>query len=200
MGAITLKKALNDYKSVHMPYRNFAGRTRVEYEKDLNKVVRYFEQAGINYVKQLGLPVIERYVAHLEQEGFASQTRRRNVASIRSFLSFLYQDGYIDVDIAKRIVPPFLENTMPRVLTQAECDRIRKACAGTTRDTAIIELLLQTGIKLSEVINLRLNDIVFEDTEVRRSGFMRIPAGRGKKERVIPLNTKDWSSNWRECP
>src|SRR5919108_5255545 len=103
MGEITLKKALEDYKSIHMPYRNFAGRTRVEYQNDLEKVVESLEQSGINHVKELGLPIIERYVAHLEQEGLASATRKRKVASIRSFLSFLYQDGYIAVDIAKRI-------------------------------------------------------------------------------------------------
>src|SRR5215216_2961301 len=148
MGKITVRKALDDYKSVHMPYRNFAERTRVEYQNDLEKLLRYLEQSGINYVNQVGLPIVEHYVAHLEQEGLASPTRKRKVASIRSFLSFLYQDGYIDVDIAKRVVPPFLEKKPPRILTQAECDCIRKVCTGNVRDAAIIELLLQTGIKL----------------------------------------------------
>src|SRR6266498_737341 len=193
MGEITLRKALDDYKTVHMPYRNFAERTRVEYQNDLDKVVKFFEQSGINHVKELGLPIIERYVARLEQEGFSSSTRKRKVASIRSFLSFLYQDGYIGTDIAKRIISPFLENTVPRILTQAECNSLRTACSASPRDLAIIELLLQTGIKLSELICLTSNDIEFVQTNGIREeykGIMRIRGSRGKKERLIPLNSK----------
>src|SRR5688500_2725497 len=99
MGDITLRKALDDYKTVYMPYRNFAERTREEYLNDLEGFVGFLEKAGTNHVKALGLPIIERYVAHLEQEGLASPTRKRKVVSIRSFLSFLYQDGYIETNI-----------------------------------------------------------------------------------------------------
>jgi integrase/recombinase XerD len=189
MREITLRKALDDYKNVYMPYRNFADRTRVEYQNDLESLVRFLEQSGIYHVKELGLPIIERFVAHLEQEGFASLTRKRKVVSVRSFLSFLYQDGYITTDIGKKVVLPFTEGSSPHVLTQAECDRLRKVCADSPRDSAIIELLLQTGIKLSELVRLTLDDIEFEGMAKDR-GSMRILGSRGKKERVIPLNNK----------
>src|SRR5688572_21991423 len=107
MGEITIWKALDDYKTVYMPYRNFAERTRVEYQNDLEGFTGFLEEKGINHVKEIGLPIIERYVSHLEQEGFASLTRKRKVVAIRSFISFLYQDGYIDTNIANRIVLPF---------------------------------------------------------------------------------------------
>src|SRR6188474_472346 len=147
MGEITVRKALDDYKTIHMPYRNFAERTRIEYQNDLEALVSFLEQSGIYHVNELGLPIIERYVAHLEQDGFASLTRKRKVVSIRSLLSFLYKDGYIHTDIAKRLVLPYTENPSPYVLMQVECDRLRNACANNPRDSAIIELLLQTGIK-----------------------------------------------------
>src|SRR5687767_9013478 len=187
MGDITLKKALDDYKTVYMAYRNFAERTRVEYLNDLEDLVGFLEKSGINHVKEIGLPVIERYAASLEQRGFASVTRKRKIVVIRSFLSFLYQDGYIASNIAKSIVLPFTENTSPHVLTQAECDRLRKACADDPRDAAIFELLLQTGIKLSELTRLTLDDVEFDRKD---SGFIRVLGSRGKKERMIPLNTK----------
>src|SRR6266511_1125973 len=154
MGDITLKKALDDYKTVYMPYRNFAERTRVEYMNDIEGLVEFLNRSGINQIKELGLPIIERYVAHLEQRGFASLTRKRKVVAIRSFLSFLYQDGYIQSNIANKVVLPFAESTTPYVLTHAECDQLRLACAASPRDRAIIELLLQTGIKLSELTGL----------------------------------------------
>ena len=193
MGDVTLRKAFDDYKIIYMSYRNFAERTREEYLNDLEGLGVFLEKSGINHVKEIGLPIIERYVAHLEQKGFASLTRKRKVVAIRSFLSFLYQDSYTQTNIAKLIVLPFTENTTPQVLTQSECDQLRKACIDSPRDRAIIELLLQTGIKLSELIRLTLNDIEFETPEKtgeKQSGFMRILGGRGKEERLIPLNTK----------
>jgi site-specific recombinase XerD len=193
MGEITLRNALDDYKTVYMPYRNFAERTRVEYQNDLEDLADFLEKSGINHVKEIGLPIIERYVAHLEKKGFASLTRKRKVVAIRSFLSFLNQDGYIQTNIAKKIVLPFTESTTPQVLTQTECDQIRKACAGSPRDGAIIELLLQTGITLSELVRLTPNDIELDERErigERQSGFMRIFGSRGRKERMIPLNIK----------
>src|SRR6266498_2998836 len=165
MGDITLRKALEDYKTVYMPYRNFAERTRVEYQNDLEDLSEFLEKSGINHVKELGIPIIERYVAHLEQKGYASLTRKRKVVAIRSFLSFLHQDGYIDTNIATKIVLPFTESTTPNVLTQTECDKLRAACDDSSRDRAIIELLLQTGIKLSELVHLTLNDIEVGETE-----------------------------------
>jgi site-specific recombinase XerD len=190
---ITLRKALDDYITIYMAYRNFAERTRVEYQNDLEDFVGFLEKSGMNHVKELGLPIIERYVAHLEQEGLASLTRKRKVVAIRSFLSYLYEDGVFNTNIAKKIILPFTENTMPYILTQTECDQIRNASADSPRDRAIIELLLQTGIKLSELIHLTLNDIELETpekTDWNNNGFIRILGGRGKKERIIPLNTK----------
>src|SRR5688572_29906214 len=134
MGEITLRKALDDYKTIYMPYRNFAERTRVEYLNDLEDLIRFVEKSGIHHVKQLGLLIIEEYVAHLEQKGFVGLTRKRKVVAIRSFLSFLYQGGYIGTNIANRIILPFTESSLPHVLTQAECDQIRKACADDPRD------------------------------------------------------------------
>ncbi len=187
MGDITLKKALDDYKTVYMAYRNFAERTRVEYLNDLEGLARFLEKSGINHVKEMGLPIIERYAANLEQKGFASLTRKRKVVAIRSFLSFLFQDGCIDRNIANIIVLPFTESTTPYVLTQTECDKLRIAYAGIPRDRAIIELILQTGIKLSELIHLTLNDIQLDEKD---KGFMRVLGSRGRKERMIPLNNK----------
>ena len=189
MGNITLRKALDDYKTVYMPYRNFAERTRVEYQNDLVDLIGFIEGLGMHFVNSLGLSIIEQYVAYLEQKGFASLTRKRKVVAIRSFLSFLYQDGYIHTDIGKRVVLPFTESPSPYVLTQRECDRLRNACADSPRDSAIIELLLQTGIKLSELVHLTVDDLEF-DQRAQDRGSMRVLGSRGKKERVIPLNNK----------
>ena len=104
MGDITLRKALDDYKTIYMPYRNFADRTRVEYQNDLEDLVEYLRKHGHYKVRDLKLAQIERYLAELERRGFAGATRKRKTVSIRSFLKFLYQDRYIDSNIGKQLI------------------------------------------------------------------------------------------------
>ena len=72
----------------------------MEYLNDLEDFAGFLEKSGIKLAKGIGLPIIERYVANLEQKGFASLTRKRKVVAIRSFLSFLYQDEYIAANLA----------------------------------------------------------------------------------------------------
>lgn len=190
MGEMTLREALDEYKNVYMAYRNFAERTRVEYQNDLEDFIDFLKRSGIEKARELNLSAVMRYSAELEQRGFASLTRKRKVVTIRSFLTFLYQDGHIDTDIAKKVIVPFTETTTPNILTQSECDRLRDACADNPRDRVIVELLLQTGIKLSELTRLTLSDIEFEKAGEEVGGFVRVAGRRGKKDRMIPLNSQ----------
>ncbi len=186
MGEMTLREALEEYTSVYMAYRNFAERTRVEYQNDLDDLAGFLERSGEMKVGELELGQIERYLAHLENKGYAGVTRKRKTITFRSFLSFLYRDGYIGSNIAKNLIPPFVDNKLPAFLTEPEYNRLREACAGNTRDAALVELLLQTGIRLSELTRLTLDDVEISD----ESGFIRIMANRGREERMIPLNSK----------
>lgn len=186
MGEITLRKALDDYRTVYMPYRNFAERTRVEYQNDLVDLVSFLEKSGTNKVGELGLPQIARYFAELENRGFAGATRKRKTVTVRSFLKFLYDDGYINSNLAKKLIPPFTDSKLPVYLTAAEYNRLRKACAGNVRDAAVIELLLQTGIRLSELTRLKIDDIDLDE----ENSFVRVTGSRGREERILPLNAK----------
>src|SRR3989304_4563325 len=110
MGDTNPGKALEDYKTVYMAYRNFAERTREEYLNDLKDLLEYLEKSGIHKVGDLDLAPIERYLAELERRGFAGATRKRKTVTIRSFLKFLYQDRYIDSNLAKQLIPPFVDS------------------------------------------------------------------------------------------
>ena len=193
MGGITLSKASDDYKTVYMPYRNFAERTRVEYLNDLKDLVQFFEQHGIKEVKDIGLPQFERYLAELDHRGIAGSTRKRKVVSIRSFLSYLYQDGYINTNLAKRLIPPFEGPKSPRYLTKLEYERLLEAASRNPRDFALIQLLLQTGIKLSELTHLTLNDVEIPSVlspETKDVGYFHVRGSERRKGRVLPLNYK----------
>jgi len=192
-GEITLRKTLEEYKTVYMAYRNFAERTREEYLNDLEDLVEFLGRLGIDKGGKISLATIERYLAELERRGFAGATRKRKTVTIRSFLTFLYKDGYIGTDLARQVIPPFVENKTPQFLTEAEYNRLREACAGNPRDRAIIEILLQTGIRLSELTRLSIDDVepgVDEPGGQQTDAYVRIKGNRSKKDRIIPLNDK----------
>jgi site-specific recombinase XerD len=160
---------------------------------DLEGLVQFLERAGVNRVGEVSLSQLERYQAELDHRGYTGSTRKRKTISIRSFFAFLYHDGFIANDISRRLIPPYSENTIPRVFTQAEYQRLLSACAHDTRDTAIIELMLQTGIRLSELIRLTIYDIDLPPTggpETQEMGLVRIVGGGGRKSRNLSLNSK----------
>ncbi|MBE0573345.1 tyrosine-type recombinase/integrase, partial [Candidatus Dojkabacteria bacterium] len=192
MGDITLRKALDEYNEIYMASRNFAERTRVEYFNDLEDLIQFLEQLGLKEVRDIGLPQLERYLAELDRRGLAGTTRKRKVVSIRSFLWYLYQDSYISTNLSKRIIPPFADANSLRYLTKSEYDRLLKASSHKLRDYALIQLLLQTGIKLSELTRLTISDVQLPSiiSESKEVGVLHIMGNKSKKGRTIPLNTK----------
>jgi len=88
MGEISLRKALDDYKTVYMVYRNFAERTRVEYLNDLEDLVGYLEKSGTSKVGQLELARIERYLAEFKRCDIVGATRDRETVVTRFFFVF----------------------------------------------------------------------------------------------------------------
>ena len=193
MGDITLRQALDEYEKIYMASRNFAQRTRVEYLNDLEDLMKFLEQLGIKEVRDIRLPHLERYLAELDRRGIAGSTRKRKVVSIRSFLWYLYQDRYLATNLAKRLIPPLAEPKSPRYLTKSECERLLEAASLNHRDHALIQLLLQTGIKLSKLTQLTITDV--EHSENSRpgrnaGGYLHIRNSDRRKGRILPLNTK----------
>jgi site-specific recombinase XerD len=186
VGELTLKQAIEEYKDVYLAYRNYAQRTRVEYTNDLGDLFEYLGRVGIVYVKDVKLSNLVRYMAELDRRGLLGSTRKRKVISIKSFFSFMFSESYTTTNVARELIPPFVEESRPRYLTEAENNRLRNACAGNVRDAAIVELLLQTGIRLSELTSLLLDDVELQDD----GGSIRIRGTRGRKERMLPLNSK----------
>jgi len=192
MGETTLRQALDEYKDVFMASRNFAERTRIEYFNDLEDLIRFLEQFGLKKVGDIELPKLERYLAELDHRGLAGTTRKRKVVSIRSFLEYLYQDQYMCTNLAKRLIPPFAEIKSPRYLTKSEYECLLDAASHDPRDYALIQLLLQTGIKLSELTRLTRNDVELPSimpSEMTDTGYLNILGNRSRKPRIIPLNS-----------
>jgi integrase/recombinase XerC len=193
MGYLTLREAIDEYKDIYMASRNFAERTREEYFNDLEDLLKFLEQLGTKEIKNLEQIQLIRYLAELDRRGLAGVTRKKKVVVIRSFLSYLYQSGYLKINLANRVIPPFTEAKSPRFLTKSEYERLLDVSAHHPRDFAMIQLLLQTGIKLSELTQITRNDVILPSTilpDVKDMGHLNIAGSRSKKARTIPLNEK----------
>jgi len=192
-GELSLKKAIEEYRNIYMAYRNFAQRTRVEYVNDLEDLVLFLNRMGVDKVGKVTLPHLVRYMAELDKRGLAGSTRKRKVISIRSFLGFLYMEGHTTTNIGKQLIPPYVEARKPRYLTTEEYSRLLERGKSDKRDYAIIQLLLQTGIKLSELTRLTINDLQITDgvdEKGKRVEYIRVVGNQRNKERLIPLNPK----------
>jgi site-specific recombinase XerD len=173
--------------------RRYAERSRREYRDDVSGVVEYLqERCQIRSVTMVQRRHLGGYLAHCGALGHAASTRRRSVAAIRSFFSFLVREGVLRRSPAELLLPPERAERPPRVLTEDEYTRLRTAASDNARDGAIIETLLQTGLRVSELARLRLVDVVLPhrtDDPTLAVGSVRV-IGRGSHSRTVTLNTK----------
>jgi len=192
---ISLDESLKEYNEIFLSYRNFALRTRKEYINDISDLIKFLKKNyKIENVDNVEKDHLQHYFAYLDKKGLKGVTRRRKAYSIKSFFRYLKSKRYIPTDISLSLVPPKRSDKKPRVLTEQEYKRLQIAYSHETRDAAIIELLLQTGMRLSELVNLKVDDIEFPKKITKdpfNVGSIHI-IGKGGKERTITLN-------WKAC-
>jgi tyrosine recombinase XerC len=140
-----------------------------------------FDPVGISTVQ------LRHYLAHLRQSGAARTTIARKVASLRSFYRFLMREGVVSDNPAANLTLPRREKRLPVFLDEAEVQRLLEAPeaddAAGRRDCAILEMLYSTGMRISELAAVSLEDLDLVGEVVRAKG-------KGKKERLVPLGTK----------
>lgn len=178
-----------------MASRNLAQRTRTEYSHDLEDLLDFLQsKCSLKQPAQVEKRHLETYLAELDRRGFTGSTRRRKVASIKSFFSFLEEGGIVPINPARKLIPPERGYLQPRVLTEGEYKRLQLACAPDTRNAAMIEVLLQTGVRLSELARLTLQHMDLPAKITRDEGNVGSVHifGKGRKERTITLN-------WKAC-
>ena len=134
--------------------------TEVSYQRDLKKMAAYFEERGIYDIREVGELELEGYLSYMERGQFASSTIYRNVASIRALFQYLQQEGRIERDPSLELKPPKVEKRMPEILSVDEVDRLLRQPDLNTpkgiRDSAMLELLYATGMRVSELLHLNL--------------------------------------------
>jgi integrase/recombinase XerD len=179
--------ALEDYMHFLKVERQLSGNTIVSYKRDLEEYMAYMEQAGYESIDDVDRPAILGHLQQLKEGGKSARTVSRHISSIRSFHQFLLREKVTTQDPTVHLELPKLEQKLPRVLSMDEVDRLidapdRSKSQGV-RDTALLEILYGTGMRVSELIGLNMDDIHLS------MGFVRV-FGKGGKERIIPLGGK----------
>jgi integrase/recombinase XerC len=192
---LTLDHALDQYQQRYLDAGALALRTRREYRNDLNSVIAFLtEQCRLSSPTQVTRVHLEAYLVHLDGHGYSGAARRRQFASIRSLFLFLLHAGVIATDPTLRLIAPEREDQPPRVLTETEYRQLQLVVSqdvslSGTRDSAIIELLLQTGLTLSEVARLTTANLDLPLTRAQDGppGTVQV-LRRGRPARALPLN------------
>lgn len=157
--------------------------TELSYKRDLGKMRQYLEGNGISGLNDITEEVLDSYIVYLEENHFAAATISRNIASIKAFFHYLTKEGVIEKDISIGLKAPKIEKKMPEILTPEEVIWLLEQPKGDTpkeiRDKAMLELLYATGIRVTELITLKVSDVNMQ------MGF--IICRDGSKERVIPF-------------
>ena len=192
MDELTFEKALGLFETVYMASRNLTERTRAEYKRDVQQLVNFLGERGVTQPQKVSLAHLQAFLADLDTQGLAGVSRRRKVSSVKAFFGFLTTSDLVPSNPTLQLVPPEREHKEPRFLTTQEYRALLRACAHETRDAAIIELILQTGMRLSEVARLAVHDIelpVRINREPDNTGSIFVQ-GKGRKSRTLPLNHK----------
>ncbi len=143
--------------------KNASHNTCISYERDLKKLKEYLQQQGVEQVQEVSETSLNSYILFLEREGRAASTVSRYIASFKGFFEYCYKQGVITEDPAERLKPPKVERKFPQVLTVEEMKRLleqpdQRSDKGI-RDKAMLELLYATGIRVSELISLKMEDL-----------------------------------------
>jgi integrase/recombinase XerC len=171
--------------------RNVSPHTVRAYESDLTQFLDHAAaEAGVRRADldpaRLDRDAVRGFLAKVHRQGQARATSARKLAAVRTFLRYLRREGLIDGDAAALVPTPKREERMPAHLSEAEMTRLIAAPASDTplgrRDHAILELFYASGLRLSELVGLDVDDLNLSAKMVR-------VLGKGGKERIVPFNT-----------
>jgi len=166
--------------------KNYSPNTIEAYKHDLQYLLDYCKDAGKLPV-DLQLEDLEQFAVLFHEKGIGPTSQARILSGVRSFYRYLMLDGYTDSDPTELLESPHLGEHLPEVLSTEEVDRMEAAIDLSKpegqRNRAIIEVLFSCGLRVSELVNLKLSHLYVDEQYVR-------VLGKGSKERLVPISPK----------
>ncbi len=166
--------------------RGMSSNTLDAYQHDLLKLLQYLEEEGKN-VHDAQLADLQHFAATLHDLGIHPRSQCRILSGVRSFFRFMQLDGWRDDDPSELLESPVLGEHLPEVLSAEEVDMLEASIDLSKwegqRNKAIIEVLFSCGLRVSELVNLKLSNLYINEQYVR-------VMGKGAKERLVPISPK----------
>jgi integrase/recombinase XerD len=166
--------------------RGYSPNTLDAYIRDLLKLINYLEDVD-KHVLDVELSDLQHFAASLHDIGIHARSQCRILSGVRSFFRFLELEGYRDDDPSELLESPVLGEHLPEVLSAEEVDMLEGAIDLSKweghRNRAIIEVLFSCGLRVSELVNLKLSDLCIQEQYVRI-------LGKGSKERLVPISPR----------
>jgi integrase/recombinase XerD len=178
---------IDHYLNYLVVEKGLAAKTIEAYAGDLAAFTAYLKGVEINAIDRADTAVILKYIIDLRKGGRSATTRARHLVTLRGFFKFLHRAGHLRQNPAKLVDLPKSGLKLPTVLNVEEVARLLAAPdpdkpAGQ-RDAAMLELIYAAGLRVTELVGLRMTSINLE------AGFVRV-LGKGSKERVVPIGSK----------
>ena len=169
--------------------KGYSENTIESYKRDLDKFLEYNKNTSIDNISNEDL---KKYIKYLNDDGLNEKSIARNISSLKSFYKFLVISKYISSNTSDSLYLPKIKKSLPSTLTEEEVTSLLDIDLTDNfsyRNKAMLELLYATGLRVSELINLRLQDIDFSQDIIRTFG-------KGSKERIIPIG--DYAKEYLE--
>lgn len=179
-----IEKIILEYTDSLVTELYLSNNTKLAYKKDLLKYHNYLKKKNIIYIDDIRKENITNFLEVLKKENLKPQTIAHYLTSIKNFHKFLIQNNYLDYNVAQSIERPKLSKKLPNVLTVEEVTKlldIQPVTPFDYRNKCMLELLYGTGLRISELLSLTVNDIDTINCTVRC-------IGKGNKERIVPIN------------
>ncbi|MFC1710984.1 tyrosine-type recombinase/integrase [Patescibacteria group bacterium] len=173
-------------KAAHKEFLDFlkekgrASATILAYGSDLQQLIDFFQKSGKTTADQINKNDLEDFKKNLTKEGYTPKSISRKINSIRTFFKILVTNKIIKESPANSLTHPKYETKPPRILSRMEYRALRDACRNDIRINSIIELFLQTGVRIGELSNLEVDDI--------KDKMLNIKPYESQGGREIPLN------------
>ncbi len=170
----------------HLKGKKRTTSTVLAYGKDIQQLVEFLTGQNKANVHEVSAEDIRSFLLKLEKSGYTKKSLSRKLNSTKTFFRFLKIQEYLTDDPASMVEHPKFETKPPRILTPLEYRALRDAARDDARLAAIIEVLLQTGVRIGELANLKTDDVFFGQES--KEGHLYIAPQENRTERTIPLN------------
>ena len=176
-----MKEYIDEYINYVYIEKKLSKNTKEAYLNDLEEFCNYINNPSI---KSINTDDIRDYINHLAEEKQKDKTIARKIVSIKTFFEYLIKNNIIDNNPSEKISSPKLKKSIPKVLNINEINKLLEYKPTNNkeyRNKAMMELMYASGLRVSELVDLELNNIDFNNNYVRIFG-------KGKKERIVPIN------------